>query len=293
MRYRLLCCILALFLLLLGCSAPSAPTAPEEMPYVNTLTYSLSKSRDCMDCVMLRVGKSDAMLLSTEHHTLLLDAGERNDADADKIIEYLKYCEITHLDAVVVSNVLTDNIGGLDRILKAVSVGEILHPAYNATGHRQTKFLRMAAAANVPTVALDTPTTRVYDGLTLTMYPAENPVRYTREGDMSLVTTLAHGENTLLFTSNVGPERIDEVMETLTEPFDAVKLPDHGVWFEALPAFLDLYAPEHVLISDSSLHEAAYDTLSLLAERDMKLHRTAEANICIFSNGKRLYFEHH
>ena len=77
-----------------GCTQTSSPPAADTSvtePYVNELFYTLARSEGTMDAVMFRVGKSDAMLFVTEHCAVLLDTGEKNDQDADKIIEYLKW----------------------------------------------------------------------------------------------------------------------------------------------------------------------------------------------------------
>ena len=110
----------------------------ETLPYVNELFCDLSRKEGNVDIVMFRVGMADAMLIATQNCTVLIDTGEKNDQDADKIIEYLKYQNITHLDAVIVSNVLTDNIGGFERISAEVDVGAVIEPFYTATGHRYT-----------------------------------------------------------------------------------------------------------------------------------------------------------
>ena len=91
--------LLVMLFSLFSCSTNEQPTAiPESLPYVNELFCELSRKEGHADFVMFRVGHSDAMLIATENCNILIDTGEKNDQDADKIIEYLKFQNITRLD---------------------------------------------------------------------------------------------------------------------------------------------------------------------------------------------------
>ena len=299
---KLLCLLVTLLLLfplcLSSCGAESselpddtAVDGSEALPFENKLFYSLAKAEGKLDLVMFRVGHADAMLVSTQNYNILIDTGERNDDDAKKILAYLETQNITHLDAVIVSNLLTDNIGGLEQIADSVTIDRVIEPAYNPTGHRYTKYLRIVTKTGAELLSLTKEAEFVYDDLTIRCYPAKNPQIYQSEDDMSLVLTLTHGANTFLFTSTIGEARLGEVMQTLSDPVTVVKMPNHGVWFEGVEDFLTQYAPKYALISDSLQHEVSYDMLSLLADRNITYYRTKEAYICIRSDGKRLNFE--
>ncbi|MBR5869883.1 MAG: hypothetical protein IKZ09_02495 [Clostridia bacterium] len=289
-RYRMIpLLILALLFSFCACAGSTAQDpAAETLPYVNELFYNISRQEGKIDIVMFRVGMSDAILIATENCNILIDTGEKNDQDADKILEYLKFQNITRLDAVIVSNILTDNIGGYERISAEIEIGAVIEPFYNATGHRYTKFLRDVVQSGAELHSLSEPTSFTFDDITVTCHPAKNPLLYDTEEDMSLVTTVTHGNNTMLLCGNIREERIAEVTASITDTFDIVKLPDHGFWFDGIGAFLDQYQPQYALISDSSLNEVSYDLLSLLAEKNVTYYRTADAYVCISSNGKRL-----
>ena len=281
--------ILSLLFSLCACTGSSdTPQPAETQPYVNELFCNLSRMEGTVDIVMFRVGMADAILIATENCNILIDTGEKNDQDADKIIEYLKFQNITRLDAVIVSNLLTDNIGGFERISAEVEIGAVIEPFYNATGHRYTKFLRDVVQSGAELHSLSEPVTFTFDDLSITCHPAKNPLVYDTEEDMSLVTTVTHGDNTMLLCGNIREARIAEVTETITDTFDIVKLPDHGFLFDGMGEFLDRYQPQYALISDSTLNEVSYDLLSLLAEKNVTYYRTADAYVCITSNGKRL-----
>lgn len=290
-------CLIVLFTACSGSSGDTAETGSVTDPvpaetgiYVNELFYDLTRDEGIMELVMFRVGKADAMLITTENCNILLDTGEKDDFDADKIIEYCKTQNISHLDAVIVSNVLTDNIGGYEKICQALTVDEVIEPSYNATGHRYTKFLRTVIGSGASLTSLSEVTERTFDDVTFTFYPAENPIVYDTEQDMSLVVSMTHGKNTFLFCGNIREERIAEITETVTEPHTVVKLPDHGFLFDGMDAFLSQYAPEYVLISDSALNEVSYELLSMLAEKNITYYRTRDAYVCMKSDGKNLTF---
>lgn len=295
MKYRIRTMLLsALILVLTGTASACAHNTTDvppavTTPYVNELFCELSRKEGIVDIIMFRVGKSDAMLIATENCNILIDTGEKNDQDADKILEYLKFQNITRLDAVIVSNLLTDNIGGFERISAEIEIGAVIEPFYNATGHRYTKFLRDVTKSGAELHSLSEVTSFTFDDITLTCHPADNPIVYDTEEDMSLVVSMTHGDNSMLLCGNIHEERITEVTETITEPYDIVKLPDHGYWFDGISAFLDLYQPRYALISDSTMNEVSYDMLSLLAEKNITYYRTADAYVCITSDGSALH----
>ncbi len=283
-RYLLILCTVFL------CTACQTPAAVDLPPYENDIFYDITREEGSLDMVMFRVGKADAMLICTEHYTLLLDTGERNDYDADKIIEYCRAQNIDTLDAVIVSNLLTDNIGGLPRIIEEMDVKRVIAPAYNAGGHRQTKFLRTVTAAKIPLDLVKTSVTESWDDFSIQFLPAQNPTAYKTETDMSLILLCTHDKNTFLMTSNIGEARITALRDTITDPCTLVKMPHHGVWFDGVADFLTQYAPAYALISDSANNEVSYDMLSLLAEKNVTYYRTKDYTICIRSNGKKLTF---
>ena len=181
----------------------AAETLAETLPYVNELFCELSRKEGTVDIVQFRVGMADAVLIATQNCTILVDTGEKNDQDADKIIEYLKYQNITKLDAVIVSNLLTDNIGGFERISAEVDVGAVIEPFYNATGHRYTKFLRDVTKEGAELHSLSEVTSFTFDDVTITCHPADNPILYDTEEDMSLVVTMTHGDNTMMLCGKI------------------------------------------------------------------------------------------
>lgn len=285
---KLLLILLPLVLLFPVFCSCGAETPAEEIPYVNELIYDLAKKEGSADLVVFRVGMADAMLVSTQNCTILVNAGEKDDTDADKIIAYLETQAIDTLDAVIVSNLLTDNIGGLEKLYDAVKIKAIYYPEYNPTGHRYTKFLRSALSHGAELYPISVPTDAAFDDVTFTLTPAKNPVIYQTEADMSMAIALTHGNNTFLIPGNIGTARIAEMMAEQTGPYKVLMLPDHGVWFDDLGTMLEQYAPMHVLITDSKLHEVSYEVLSLLADKGLAYYRTKDGYICLHSQDNKV-----
>lgn len=79
---------------------------------------------------MLDVGQGLSLLIQTQHHTLLYDAGPKSyfgfDAGESVVIPYLQYRGITHLDMMMISHGDNDHIGGADAILHDMPVQEII-----------------------------------------------------------------------------------------------------------------------------------------------------------------------
>ncbi len=93
--------LLAVFFSLISCGAEVQPSdIPETLPYVNELFCELTRQEGSADFLMFRVGHSDAMLIATENCNILIDTGEKNDQDADKLsisigLLFFRHCKLT------------------------------------------------------------------------------------------------------------------------------------------------------------------------------------------------------
>ncbi|WP_415035228.1 DNA internalization-related competence protein ComEC/Rec2 [Azonexus sp.] len=79
---------------------------------------------------VLDVGQGQAVLVRTQSHTLLYDAGPRYSAEADAgqrvVLPYLRWLGVQRIDRVVLSHGDADHIGGFSSLLAGVAVGDVL-----------------------------------------------------------------------------------------------------------------------------------------------------------------------
>lgn len=72
---------------------------------------------------MLDVGQGDSILLGSDGHYLLVDAGDNT--RGDDVLQALADCGVTRLDAVVGTHPDSDHIGGLDTVIDGIDVGAV------------------------------------------------------------------------------------------------------------------------------------------------------------------------
>lgn len=90
----------------------------------------------------IQVGQGDCILVNKKNTHLLVDVGPRNprfDAGSRLVLPELRRQGITHLDAVFLTHFDQDHIGGLESLLKRVSVDHVvmITPAGLDDAHRQ------------------------------------------------------------------------------------------------------------------------------------------------------------
>ncbi len=96
-----------------------------------------------MRVVVLDVGQGLAVVVSTQHHTLLYDTGARYSSQSDSgsrvIVPYLRAAGIGHLDGLLVSHDDIDHSGGTESILSQIEVRQFLSslPQKNPLTHSQ------------------------------------------------------------------------------------------------------------------------------------------------------------
>ena len=82
---------------------------------------------------VLDVGQGLAVVLRTQHHAMLYDAGPRFNANSDMglrvVVPYLRYAGISHLDKVMISHGDNDHSGGLSAVMHHRKVGALLTSA--------------------------------------------------------------------------------------------------------------------------------------------------------------------
>jgi competence protein ComEC len=89
-------------------------------------------SNGAAQLAVLDVGQGLSVLIRTEHHAMLYDAGPKYNEEADAgnrvVLPYLRSVGVVRLDGMVVSHDDIDHSGGAPSVLKAVPVGWMLSP---------------------------------------------------------------------------------------------------------------------------------------------------------------------
>ena len=68
---------------------------------------------------ILKIGKADAIILRTQNHCVLVDAGEED--DGEEILSHLRTLGVTRLDCLILTHLDKDHIGSAAQILEGCS----------------------------------------------------------------------------------------------------------------------------------------------------------------------------
>ena len=234
-------------------------------------------------------GKADAFLLRTEHHAVLIDTGETDDALG--ILAYLGEKGITELDLLILSHFDKRNIGGAREILEKMPVRQILIPDYEKAS--VLAYLVLDKLESLPAQKVTGRLEMRFDQVRLQVLPAQND-RYEEDGDndFSLVVSVLHGANSFFFAGDIMARRIGEMsLAGELTPHTVIKLPSYGQNADGLKELLDAVQPRIALISASEKNPPAGAVLADLESRGIRWYATMYGSINLTSDGYQISVE--
>jgi len=237
----------------------------------------------------LDVGQGDSELLRFGDKTILIDAGETD--QGDRVVADLRKAGVSRIDLLVATHPHSDHIGGMQAVLYAFPVGQVLDSALPSTSPIYQQFLRTVDQKGITyTVAEQGQTIDVDPSLRiLVLSPPEK-----RFGDdpntNSIVLRVSYGSVNFLFTGDMGGEAEDALL-TSGYPLDAqiLKVGHHGSEYSSSEAFLARVHPEAGVIEvgkDNPYGHPHQPTLRNLANAGVTVYRTdLDGTVLVRSDG--------
>ena len=188
---------------------------------------------------MLDVGQGLAVVVRTQAHVLVYDAGPAfpsgRDAGELAVLPYLRYRGVRHVDALVVSHGDLDHRGGANSVLAAMPVARVL-----------------AGPSVGPLLRPRSPCWRgqrwTWDGVEFEML---HPVRASRasDNDSSCVLLIHSAAGTVLLAGDVEAVAESEIVASGLPRVTAVVVPHHGSRTSSTATFVAESRPAIALIS--------------------------------------------
>lgn len=245
------------------------------------------------------VGQGDCELIRVGDVNILIDSG---DVDYEnKVIGFLEYGGVTHLDIVIATHPHTDHYGAMYRVLDSFEVGLFLMPELPEDmipyGFTYERLLTVVNNNNIPIryakagerfifgeeCYLDIFSPRYYD--------------YSDINDFSITAKFVHGENTFLFTGDLQEfSELDLVESGADIDADVLKLGHHGSAGASCKEFLEAVTPKIAIIEAAEYNSYRHprtEVLERLKNADcFTSYSTANnGNVVIVSNGVDLRVE--
>ena len=255
--------------------------------------YTVTASKSPLKTTILKVGKADAIVIDAGTETLVIDCGEEE--DGVELLEYLEKENIAKIDTLLITHYDKDHVGGADTIVESIPVGRVLVPDYDSTSTEYLDFLVALEDAGLAAERLNEKTTFPLGDATVIVEPplsydipeTDSDVQIEYDNNFSLVTTIVHGDNRLVFAGDIEKQRIREWLDSSDEavPCTFLKVPHHGVFNSELQNLFERLNPPYAAICDSKKNPASDDTVKQLKEIRSDVFQTMNGKIIVVSDG--------
>jgi len=292
------CAFLLLALLLSGCSALThAPAwAPLTSPSTSDAAVlpapapigaadSVGAAAGEMQVTIFDVGQADCILVSTDGHNLLIDAG--NLGQDDLVCGYLAERGVDSLDYLVATHPHADHIGAMSAVIEHMkAIGAVLMPEAVSTTR---VFERLLDSIEQRGLAITVPqpgdSFRLGQATIQVLSPAGDS--YQDLNDDSLVLRLTFGQTAFLFAGDAGaPAETEQLAAGYDLTADVLKVGHHGSSGSSTMAYLTAVAPRWAVIScgqGNSYGHPHQQTLERLQQSGATVLRTDEMGTIVFS----------
>jgi len=268
----------AIFLILVSCVIASGCFDNVIIPgFTNTGHTHLAENEGKLSVYFLDVGQGDSTLFVVNGKTILIDAGEVD--MGDRVVSDLRKLDVTRIDLLVATHPHSDHIGGMQKVLAAFPVGQVLDAGLPIPSSIYEHFLETIDRKNIPYRVAER-------GQTIDVDPALQVLVLSpptqRIGDdpniNSLVLRISYGTIDFLMTGDLGGEGEDALLRS-GYPLDAeiLKVGHHGSSSSTSPAFLARVRPEMGVLfvgEDNPYGHPHQETLDLLKESGVMVYRT-------------------
>ena len=217
---------------------------------------------------VIDVGKGDCILIQSGDSFGLIDSGY-DDTSSD-VVSYLRNQGVSHLDFLIITHYDKDHIGGMRAIGAAFGIDKVFLPSYKGSDKQYRSAMAAVDELGVPAQSVSTKQDIELGGAHLVILPSSLtyiPDANGSEGndnDLSLVVTLACGDDSYLFAGDLEKEGIEAYLKNGLGHFDVLKVPHHGEKSGNTDDFLEDVQPKIAIVTDSADDPAEKKTLKLL-----------------------------
>lgn len=269
-----------------GGAAPTWTQLAEWFGLIEPAPGTLGEAADAATKIhFIDVGQGDAVLLEQDGCFALIDAGERDAADA--LVAYLQRAGVDRLALLVMTHPHTDHIGGMRAVVEQFPVDQVLLPDFSKaplpTTSTFTKLLEAIEQRDIPAATARAGDVYTLGGGTLTVLG--DGVQTENLNDLSVVT-LFEADGVQYFSSGDGEKEVERALLDSGVSLRAAvyKAAHHGSSTSNTRALLEAVSPRFVVIScgkDNSYghpHREAMETFDAVGA---SVYRTDESGTVI------------
>jgi competence protein ComEC len=280
----------AIFIVLVSCIITAGCINNFTIPDFGTnRSTHLADNDGKLSVYFLDVGQGDSTLVLFSGTSILIDAGEAE--MGDRVVSDVKALGVNRIDLLVATHPHSDHIGGMQKVLAAFPVGQVLDSGLPHTSSTYEHFLETIEQKNIPYRVAEQGQTIDIDPA-LTIFVLSPPKE--RFGDdlntNSVVLRVSYGTVAFLMTGDMGGESENALVKS-GYPLDAkiLKVGHHGSYASTSASFLERVRPETAIIiagKDNPYGHPHKEILDLLNRYGVTIYRTdLDGTIVIRSDG--------
>lgn len=239
---------------------------------------------DGLQVHFLDVGQADSTLLVCDGEAMLIDAGTNE--QGQNVVRYLQDQGVETLRYVVGTHPHEDHIGGLDDVIAAFGVQDVLLPDKSHTSKTFEDMLDAIEAKNLEITIPEVGEEYTLGGATFTILsPQRND--YSDLNDYSIALRVEYGADSFLFTGDSGKIPNGEMLASgRTLRSTVYKVAHHGSAENNEEEFLAAIRPQYAVIQcgeGNSYGHPHAETLERLAALGTEVFRTDEDGTVVAS----------
>jgi competence protein ComEC len=256
---------------------------------------TLSPNDSTLRVYFLDVGQGDSALIRySTGERLLIDTGKDSQIfrELDQVLPWydkkIHYVLLTHGDL--------DHVGAMIELLDRYRIEKIFVSEFFGQIEVEKEIAEKAKQKNTTIEILKQGDILTFGTLIQNSFKILHPdskcmIIFNNENDCSLVGLLSYGENTFLFTGDIGKEVEKNISKNISEPITLLKVAHHGSKNSTGEEFIQKTKPEYSIISvgENGYGHPAPEVLSTLSQASSSVWSTKEAaTIVAASDGTSL-----
>lgn len=210
-----------------------------------TVLVSNGEAGNIMKIHFINVGQGDSIFVDYGDTEVLIDGG--NNAYGDTVVNYIKPYVDGELEYVIATHTDADHIGGLDNVLSAFSVGEIIDSGDTADTVTWIEYNKaVLAEPNCKIIPDSDLSISLGDGAVLQIIETGDDNGSSNSN--SVVSLIDYNSVEVLLTGDMEGS-VETANLSKWSDVDVLKAGHHGSYTASLASFLNVIRPEYVIVS--------------------------------------------